>query len=254
MRKILLISCMVFLFSCQNKDDHALKIFAAASLATALPQAGFVFETKYPGAKLEFNFAASSILAKQIEQGANADLYIPANPQWMDFLQEKQLLQPGSRFNLLANKLVCIVPKGSRAPASLEELSGGDIQKIAVGDWTHVPVGIYTKMVFEKADLWAKIENKLIPAIDARAALTYVGRKQVDCGIVYRSDAIASQRVKIAFDLPDSLQPEIHYPAAALNSAQNPFLNDFVSFLKSENATRIFRNNGFSIIAKGSSD
>lgn len=245
---------MAFLFSCQNQDEHALKIFAAASLATALPQAGFVFETQYPGVKLEFNFAASSILAKQIEQGANADLYISANPQWVDYLQEKRLLQPGSRFNLLATKLVCIVPKGRQAPASLQELLDGGIQKIAVGDWTHVPVGIYAKMVLEKADLWAKIENKLIPAVDARAALTYVGRKQVDCGIVYLSDAIASQRVKIAFDLPDSLQPEIHYPAAITNNVQNPHLDNFIRFLKSETAAQIFRKNGFSIIQMESSD
>lgn len=248
MRKRHFIFYMAFLFSCQNQDDHALKIFAAASLATALPQVGFVFETQYPGTKLELNFAASSTLAKQIAQGANADLYIPANPQWADFLQDKQLLQSDSRFSLLSNKLVCIVPEGHQAPASLNELLESDIKKIAVGDWTHVPLGIYTKAVFEKAGLWHKIESKLIPTVDARAALIYVADKQVECGIVYRSDAMASPKIEIAFELPNSLQPKIHYPAAIIAGSQKPFLDEFISFLKSEKAKRIFRNNGFTVI------
>ncbi len=254
MRKILFTFCMAFLCACQNQNTQTLKVYAAASLTTALQQTGFVFETLHPGAKLDFNFSSSSTLAKQIEQGAKADLYISANPQWMDFLQDKQLLRAGSRINLLSNKLVCVVATSSFKIASLEKLKREPVRKIAVGDWSHVPVGIYAKTVFEKSGLWDEIENKLIPAVDARAALLYVERKQVDCGIVYFSDAMASSEVEIAFELPDSLQPEIYYPAAIIAGSQNPLLNNFINFLKSERALQVFRNNGFIVIPQDASD
>lgn len=245
---------LLLAFACSKPagDIEPLRVYAAASLTTALMQLGQTFESERPSARIEFNFAASSILARQIEHGAHADLYISANPEWMDYLETKGLLRESTRKRLLSNRLVVAVPTAGQTKIErLADLLRQKIRRIAVADWTHVPAGIYARRALRAAGMWTGIQEKCVAALDARAALAYVERGNVDCGIVYASDAAISQRVRVALTLPDSLQPDIHYPAAVTSVAQNPLARAFLDFLGSNEAARVFADSGFLIRRDG---
>ena len=241
------------LISCSSENsigesDRPLRIFAAASLTSAMPAVAEAFQKKFEEANVEFKFAASSILAKQIEQGADADIYLSANSQWLQFLMEKKKIQKNSQVNFLSNKLVLVTSKNSqRNLTGLEDLLSADVVRIALADWSHVPAGIYAKTALEKAGLWEKIKPKCIPALDVRAALAYVERDDVDCALVYRTDAAISKNIRISGSLPKEIQPDIQYSAAATPNSTHPLSTAFLSFLKSQTAKRIFRESGFII-------
>ena len=241
------------LISCSSENsigesDRPLRVFAAASLASVMPAVADAFQKEFEKTEVEFNFAASSILAKQIERGAHADFYLSANLQWMQFLMEKKKIQKDSQVIFLGNELVLVTSENSqRNLTGLEDLLSSDISRIALADWSHVPAGIYAKTALKKAGLWEKIKSKCIPALDVRAALAYVERGDVDYALVYRTDAAISRNVLIAVSLPKEIQPDIQYSAAATPNSTHPLSAAFLSFLKSQAAKRIFRESGFII-------
>lgn len=225
-----------------------MRVFAATSLTSVMPAIADAFQEEFEATEVEYNFAASSILAKQIEQGADADIYLSANLQWMEFLTEKKKIQKDSQVIILNNELVLVTSKNSRRNLiGLEDLLSSDVVRIALADWSHVPAGIYAKTALEKAGIWERIKSKCIPALDVRAALAYVERGDVDCGLVYRTDAAISKNVLISGGLPKEIQPKIQYSAAATHNSTHPLSAVFLAFLKSETAKRIFKESGFII-------
>lgn len=249
---LVLILCLILqVTSCAPDETHpaTLRVYAAASLITVMPQLRDAFVKRHPQSKVELTFAASSVLAKQIARGAAADLFISANMQWVDYLEEKALVRPENRFEFIGNRLVLIVPKVSRLGLSgINDLSKPDVHRIALADWAHVPAGLYAKQALQKRGLWAQIAPKCIPALDVRAALTYVARGDVDCGIVYRTDARLSGKVTIVGELPDEIQPDIRYSIALLQGSSSPFSEDFLAFLRSKPASEILTRQGFLIL------
>lgn len=230
-------------------ENEPLRTFAAASLSTVLPKVAEIFEKEMPDLKIEFSFAASSILAKQIEQGAPADIYFSANSEWVAYLEQKNLIKPNSRMDLLGNLLVLIVPEKEKIPnLTLQDLNSAKVTSIALGDWSHVPAGIYARQALEKLGLWQQIEPKCIPALDVRAALTYVARGEADCGIVYRTDAYISDKVVIAQELSEKIQPRIVYPVVILRDSRHPRSEPFCAFLQSPAAKRVFEQAGFLVL------
>lgn len=248
----LTLAAALTLISCTPEDSNegkkTVRVFAAASLTTVMPEIGQAFQKKHPDALLEFNFAASSMLAKQIEHGAAADIFISANRDWVESLVKKGRLQEKSRRDLIGNNLVLIVSTENEFTiVGLADLLQPKVRRIALADWAHVPAGIYSKQALQKAAMWSAISSKCIPALDVRAALAYVERGDVDCGLVYKTDAVMSKRVKIASELPDEIEPDIVYSMALTTNAQQPYVQSFFEFVQSPTASTIFRENGFRV-------
>ena len=235
--------------SCANKNPSGeaepLRVFAAASLASVMPEIVHAFQKYEPDILVEFNFAATSFLAKQIENGAAADVFLSAHPLWIDYLISKRAVTESTRRIFISNELVVITPEGQVNIARLKDLLNPNIKRIAIADWTHVPAGMYAKAALEKATLWEPLAAKWVPALDVRAALSYVERKAVDCGIVYRSDAAISKKIAIALPIPKHLQPQISYSAAQTATSSNPQSTALLSFLISDEAIGIFEKHGF---------
>ncbi|NIR52416.1 molybdate ABC transporter substrate-binding protein [candidate division KSB1 bacterium] len=247
-RLIIVILC-VFSGCALDTDKSDLQVFAAASLTSVMPQVLKAFEKKYPTTEVEFNFAASSILAKQIEHGAEADIFISADPDWVDFLIEQGRLHGDSRTDILSNELVLIGPKQNSQPIrQVQDLRNSSVGKIALADWSHVPAGMYAKQALVAAGIWDEIKSKCLPALDVRAALSYVERGDAECGIVYRTDAMISKRVEIANTLPETIQPDIVYSMAIVNAMTPPAVNAFYNFLRSAEAGAVFKENGFIVL------
>ncbi|MFQ5752135.1 MAG: molybdate ABC transporter substrate-binding protein [bacterium] len=244
---IILIACAPE--NSSRQVENPLSIFAAASLTSVMPQLREAFQNKHRKVKIEFNFAASSILAKQIEHGAEADIFISANPQWTNFLVKKNQLQKNIRSEFLSNKLVLIIPQNTQIKiTSLLNLTQPNIRRIALADWAHVPAGIYAKRALEKFGIWEKIKSRCLPALDVRAALTYVEHGDADCGIVYRTDAAISNNVKVVSELPMNIQPKIRYVIALTRHSMHPLAPSFLAFVQSPEAQKIFKKNGFDIL------
>jgi len=223
-----------------------LLVYAAASLATALPPISDAFRRMHPGVAVQHHFAASSLLARQIESGAEADVFISADPRWVDYLMERGRVDSSSRIEPIANKLVLIVPSRRKTQISnLKDLSAAAVERVAVADWSHVPAGRYAAEVLRQAGLWQAVRQKLIPAVDVRAALAYVARGDVDCGIVYATDALVSDDVRVVQVIADSLQPRIRYVAVRLSRSLQPLAAAYVNFLSGQEAAAVFRRYGF---------
>ncbi len=250
-----LLRCLSFLtiaslFACNAAEPGAtVRLFAAASLTDAVSEAVEVFESAHPDVPVLTNFAASSILAKQIEHGAAADIYISANQEWMDYLKDKGYVAANASIPLVGNSLVMVA--GTQAKyqvAALQDLATLPLNRIALADWSHVPAGIYAKEALENAGLWRQVQDRCLAAIDVRAALVYVERGEADLGIVYRSDAILSRGVKIVFTFPSSGHSPIVYPAAVLAHAGAEQAAIFMHFLRSHAVQDIFERFGFKVL------
>jgi molybdate transport system substrate-binding protein len=230
-------------------------VFAAASLKNALDAVAADWKEK-TGHDAVISFAATSALAKQIEQGAEADVFISADQAWMDYVAELQLVDPRTRFNLLANQLVLIAPKDSDltvdiAPDfSLAEALGDG--RLAIASVDAVPAGKYGKAALQSLGVWNGVKDKLAQAENVRAALRLVSRGEVPLGIVYASDAKADPNVKVLGVFPPDSHPPIVYPAARLAHAKGPGADAFLAFLRTPEARRRFEENGFSVIGSGS--
>ncbi len=218
-------------------------VFAAASLADALGEAA----KAYPGGKIVSNFAASSTLARQIAEGARADLFLSADEAQMDRLAQGGHLRPETRRSLLSNTLVIVVPSGNAA-LSPQELAG--VRRLALADPEAVPAGVYAKAYLTKLGLWEAVAKRVIPTENVRAALAAVEAGNADAGIVYKTDAARSGKVAIAFEVPLAEGPQISYPGALLKDAPNAEGGAaFLKFLESPEGVAIFKKHGFLILA-----
>lgn len=227
------------------------QVFAAASLKNALDDAIAQFETD-TGKTVAASYAASSALARQIEQGAPADIFMSADLDWMDYLQEKNLIKSDSRVSLLGNRIVLVAPADSVAQVDIVEgfpladlLGDG---RLAMGDPGAVPAGKYGKAALEKLGLWPSVESKVAPAENVRAALALVARGEAPFGIVYATDAAAEKNVKVVGTFPEVTHPPIIYPVALTADSTNPDAPAFLAFLRSARAKPIFEKQGFTMI------
>ena len=231
-----------------------LVIFAAASLKNALDEAtaAWVKETGKPAPKI--SYAASNALAKQIEQGAPADLFLSADLDWMDYVAGKNLIKPDTRVSLLANRIALIAPADSTANVTLAAgvdltaaLGGG---RLAMGNVESVPAGKYGKAALEKLGGWDKVKDKVAQADNVRAALLLVARGEAPLGIVYTTDAAAEPKVKVIATFPQETHPPIIYPVAVLKDSANPDAENFLSYLRGAGPKAAFEKQGFTVLNK----
>lgn len=231
--------------------ENALIVFAAASTTHALTEIAKLYEAE--GGKVALSFASSSTLAKQIENGAPADVYISADADWMQYLEERQLTDEGTCTVLLSNRLVCIVPISSAVQSvtvspsfNISEILGKD-GLLSVGNPAHVPVGKYAKAALENLKLWSQVESRIAPAKDVRAGLALVERAESPLGIVYASDAVISSKVRVAGTFPLESHPKIAYPVAALKTVNSKVASAFITFMSSAGAKKIWTKYGFEV-------
>jgi molybdate transport system substrate-binding protein len=232
-------------------QDKSLTVFAAASMKNALDDIDAAYTAK-SGVKIVASYAASSALAKQIEQGAPADIFASADPDWMDYSIGKKTINEPTRVNLLGNSLVLITPKDSKIDKvaigpgfDLSKLAGDG--KIATADVKFVPVGKYARASLEKLGAWAASEPKFAMTENVRAALALVARGEAVLGIVYSTDAKVEPGVKIVGTFPADSHPAIIYPVAATATAK-PEAIDYLVFLRSSAAKAIFEKYGFTFL------
>lgn len=224
-------------------------VFAAASLTNALQDIATQYQKK-SGVEVVSSFASSSVLARQIDQGAPADLFISADQQWMDDVVAKNSVVSSTRYTLLGNDLVLIAPKSDAAKAvtidsntDWKSLLKGE--RLAVGDPDHVPAGIYTKEALQKLGAWDALSPQLAPANNVRAALALVERNETPYGIVYGSDAVASQKVQVVGRFPEDSHKPVEYPMAIVKEHQNATVEAFYNYLQGPDAAAVFKQYGF---------
>jgi molybdate transport system substrate-binding protein len=237
-------------------EDKTLTVFAAASMKNALDDIDAAFTAK-TGVKVSASYAASSTLAKQIEQGAPADIFVSADTDWMDYAIGKKDINESTRVNLLGNSIVLIAPKDSKIDNvtigqgfDLAKLAGDG--KIATGDVKSVPVGKYAKAALEKLGAWQAAEPKFAMAESVRAALLLVARGEATLGIVYSTDAKVEPGVKIVGTFPADSHPAIIYPVAATSTAKAE-AKDYLDYLHSAAAKAVLEKYGFTYLVKPTS-
>lgn len=223
-------------------------VLAAASTKNAVEKIAAQFKAK-TGFTVALSFAASSALAKQIENGAPADIFISADLDWMDYLQKKDLVKADSRTDLLGNDLVLIAPKGSTVKPELAV--GGNLAtlvgdgRLATGDPSNVPVGKYAQAALERLGQWAAIEPKLARTDNVRVALALVSRGEAPLGIVYRTDAVVDPGVTVVAVFPPDSYPAIVYPMAIMATSKNGAATAFFDYVKSPEGLAVFKEFGF---------
>jgi molybdate transport system substrate-binding protein len=231
-------------------------VFAAASLKNALDAVNAQW-TKETGKKAVISYASSSALAKQVEQGAPAQMFISADLDWMDYLAQKKLIKPDTRSNLLGNRIVLIASKDKAQPVEIKP--GFDLAKVlgdgrlSMANVDSVPAGKYGKAALEKLGVWAGVSNRIAQAENVRAALLLVSRGEAPAGIVYRTDAAADPNVKIIGTFPEDTHPPIVYPIALTASATHPDAAAFLAYIKSPAAKPLFEAQGFTVLSRGQS-
>ena len=232
----------------QNRD---VLVFAAASLKDAMDDITAQYQRE-TGKSVKVSLAASSTLAKQIESGAPADIFISADLDWMNYLAQRNLIKADTRKNLLGNKLVLVAPKDSSVNVSIQPgfplarlLAGG---KLAMADTAAVPAGKYGKAALEKLGVWSSVAAQVAQAESVRAALALVARKEAPLGIVYQTDANAEPKVKVAAAFPADTYPAIIYPIARTAESTNPDAAAFLTYLESAKARLLFEKQGFTVL------
>ena len=247
---------LVFLLSVLTAVTGALSaerdvtVFAAASLTNALQDVAKDYEAS-GGGKVKFSFAASSLLARQIEAGADADVFFSADTEWMDYLAARKLIRTGTRRDALSNRLVLIAPAGSTvalsiAPGFAIAAALGD-SRLALADPDTVPAGKYAKAALTKLGVWDAVANKIARAENVRAALAYVARGEASLGIVYETDAKAEAKVRTVDTFPADTHPAIVYPVALTASANGSDAEAFLAYILSAKAAAVFKRHGFSV-------
>ena len=230
------------------EDTQSVLVFGAASLTDVLDELGkaFTAQTQVP---VKSSLAASSALAKQIEAGAPADVFFSADLEWMDYLDKRNLLRPGSRHDVVLNRLVLIAPADSKVSVKIAPgfdllKALGDGGKLVTGDPDSVPVGKYAHTALDKLGVWDKVSGQLVRAENVRSALAFVARGEAALGIVYQTDALAEKRVRIVDVFPEDSHPPVTYPIAVTVHAGKE-AQRFEDFVVSEPAKAIFRKYGF---------
>jgi molybdate transport system substrate-binding protein len=240
-----------FLFALMPMTAHADEILvsAAASLAEVLKEISNGYRSKSKHT-VRFNFGPSSGLARQIEEGAPADIFFSADLPQMDTLDRNGRLEPGTRKNLLSNQLVIIVPADSKlAMASPKDLLKSVVKRIALAEPSSVPVGVYSSKYLADEGLWNQVKAKIVPVQDVRATLAAVESGNVEAGFVYKTDAAVSKKVKVAFQVPSEKGPKIVYPIAIVKeSKRKDAARNFMSYIVSPAAKETFKKYGFIVL------
>jgi molybdate transport system substrate-binding protein len=252
--------CLISMITagCSGKSEKApdqaaqtveLNVSAAVSLKDALTEIQKQYEVKNPNVKILYNLGASGSLQKQIEQGAPADLFISAAPKQMDELDAKNLINKVTRKNLVENELVLVIPVNSTLDINqFNDLVKPTVGKVSIGEPSVVPAGQYAQEVLRKLNIWDKVSGKAVLAKDVRTVLTYVETGNVEAGIVYKTDAASSTKVKIAAIAPEGTHQPIVYPAAVLTSGkQQKAAEDFFAYLMNPESKAIFEKYGFTM-------
>ncbi len=245
------------LISCENQSKinsqqqttttERVTIYAAASLVDSVNDICRNFEQKFPGLRTEVNIGSSAQLAKQIEHGAPADVYMAANVMWMEYLKKRGLISPKTQLEPLTNRLVVVTHINNQLNLqSINDLTTDKVKYFAIADPGSVPAGIYSKLALKKANIWQEMVPKLTIGSDVRVAMAYVERKEADCGIVYFTDAKMSKKVKPLFYLPENIQPEIKYSFGMVKNTSNiQGTVMFIDYLRSDAAKKVFEKYGF---------
>lgn len=251
----LLLACVSLVQAARSQNEGPL-VFAAASVKTALDDINAAWE-KETGKKAVISYAATSSLARQIEQGAPAQVFISADLDWMDYLAERNLIKPETRSNLLGNRLVLIAPKDQariieiRPGFDLAGFLGGG--RLAMANVASVPAGKYGKAALENLNVWESVSARVAQADNVRAALLLVSRGEAAAGIVYRTDAAADPGVSIAGTFPEGTHPPIIYPAALTAEASHPDAAAFLDFIRSNQGRSLFEKHGFTVLSRSQS-
>lgn len=233
--------------------EEPVTVFAAASLKESAEQAAAAWKAA-GGGEVTFSFAGSSALAKQIEEGAPADIFISADLKWMEHLDKAGRVKGDSRVNLLGNRIVLVAPKDSAVTATiaqdfpLSDLLGDE--RLAMANVDAVPAGTYGKAALQNLNVWDSVQDKVAQAENVRAALLLVSRGEAPLGIVYETDAKVDPGVKIIDRFPEASHPAIIYPVALTTDGKNPRAAEFLAYLQGADAHAIFTAAGFTVLAK----
>ncbi|UVI33092.1 molybdate ABC transporter substrate-binding protein [Paenibacillus spongiae] len=232
-----------------SEEAVELTISAAASLTDAMNEIKTMYESKNKNIKLAFNLGASGALQQQIEQGAPVDLFLSAATKNMKALVDKQLIDASQQRNWLSNELVAVVPvDGKLSIASEQDLKQEELNKIAIGIPESVPAGNYAKEALTYAKLWDSLQSKMVQAKDVRQVLQYVETGNVDIGFVYKTDALTSSKVKVAFNVDPSSYSPVNYPMGIVKATKHmKEAEQFYDYLQTEEALNVFIQYGFSV-------
>jgi molybdate transport system substrate-binding protein len=223
-------------------------VFAAASLTDALKEIAASYE-KNSGHKIRFNFAASNTLAQQIQAGAPADVFFSADEAKMDALAAAGLISEGSRRNVLGNSLVVITARDGPSIGTLRDLTNPSIRYLSLADPAAVPAGIYAKDLLEKEGCWDAVKSKVVPAENVRTALAVVASGNAEAGIVYKTDAAISKKIKVVLEIPIEQGPNIRYPIALLKDSRHKAdAQRFLDYLNGKSAADVFEKSGFIVL------
>jgi molybdate transport system substrate-binding protein len=243
---VLLLSCGI---GAPARPDSAAEVvvFAASSLTSVMNELGGSYQ-KTTGVHITLSFAASSVLARQIENGAQAQLFASADEEWMNYLDQRQLIDAGSRVDIARARLVLIAPADSRVALKIapgfrlrEALAGG---RLAVADPASVPAGKYAKAALENLGVWQDVAGSLVQAENVRSALMFVARGDAPLGVVYDTDALDDRRVRVVDVFPESSHPPIRYPMALTRNA-TPAARGFADYVRGLDGQTVFRKYGF---------
>lgn len=228
-------------------DGEEILIAAAASLTDVLQEIRDLYKTIDPETPLNFTFGGSGALQTQIEEGAPVDIFFSAAERQMNALRDKGLIFEDSIKTLLVNKIVLISPKDSELSIkSFHDLTEDYMDKIAIGDPSNVPVGQYSQEIFNNLGLVDKVTSKLVLANDVRTVLTWVESGEVSCGLVYKTDGLTSDKIKIVAEAPEDSHREVTYPVGIVKASKyKDKAQDFLDFLSSDEARAIFEKYGF---------
>lgn len=233
----------------QQEAETTIQVFAAASTTNAIREIRLQFRGT-AHIEVRANFGSSAALARQIANGADADVFISADTKWADDLAKRGLVADTQV--LLGNRLVLVVPSDSQnAVTKPEDLLANSLQHIAMGDVRSVPAGMYAKKALEKLGIWNRVKSKIATANDVRNALTYVETGAAEAGFVYATDAAISKKVKVVFEVPESLTGPVRYPIVLLKreGGDAAAAKAFYEFLASPKALKVFEKFGFSVLA-----
>lgn len=245
-----LIVCFIILFASMagTARSESVTLFAASSTSGALEELKPVYERK-TGHSLRLAFASSATLARQIIQGAPADIFLSANTKWADVLETEALVAANGWSELWSNRLVLAAPSGSKISESQDPkaiISSLPVDgRIAMGDPNHVPAGIYGKTALERLGLWQSLEGRIAPTANVRVALALVERGEAPIGLVYASDAATSSKVKTIYVFPPEVTPHISYPLVIVKGGNQEAARRLRTFLSSADARKVFKRHGF---------
>jgi molybdate transport system substrate-binding protein len=246
-----IIIVIILLSACNSRPSEKIEltISAAISLTESLKEIQANYEAKNPNVKLSLNLGSSGMLQQQIEQGAPSDLFISAGQKQMQALIDKQLIDEKYQANLLTNELVLIVPTDATTSIKrLEDLDAADVKTIAIGHPDSVPVGNYTKQALNSIQLWDKLQSKLVLAKDVRQVLSYVETGNVDAGLVYKTDALSSDRIHTVLTVDPSTHQAIEYPIGIVKETKHmEEVKKLYNYFLSSEASDIFVKSGFSL-------